>query len=90
MVVGRKGTISSYDYEKTVRIQTREHPEGQEVPVDVAVAPRRNAIEYFLHCLETGEEIEGPLSPRIARIGQQIVEAAAQSARKKRPVPLPA
>ncbi len=90
VVVGRAGTISSYDYERTVRLQTREHPEGQEVPVDTPVAPRRNPIEYFLHCLETGEEIEGPLSPRIARIGQRIVEAAVRSTRLRRPVELPA
>ena len=50
--------------------------------------PDRNPIEYVLHCLETDAEIEGPLSPKIARIGQQIVDTAARSAAEKRTVPL--
>jgi glucose-fructose oxidoreductase len=32
--------------------------------------------------------VEGPLSPEIARIGQQIVDSAVLSAREKRTVPL--
>lgn len=88
VLVGRAGTVASYDYEKTVRVQTRERPEGFEVPVDVAVAPRRNPIEYVAHCLRTGEPIEGPLSPTISRIGQQIVDTAARSAREGRKLAL--
>jgi predicted dehydrogenase len=89
VVVGRQGTISSYDYEPTVRLQTRAREDAYDVPVDQPVAPYRGPIEYVLHCLETGTPVEGPLSPAIARIGQQIVDGARESIRRRRPVPLP-
>jgi len=88
VIVGTQGTIASYDYEPTVRVQTRARPEGEDRPVDTLAAPRRNPIEYLLHCLETGEEVTGPLSPSLSRIGQQIVDSAVLSAREKRTVPL--
>ncbi|MBI5092081.1 MAG: Gfo/Idh/MocA family oxidoreductase [Candidatus Hydrogenedentes bacterium] len=88
VVVGSKGTISSYDYEKTIRVQTPDCPEGKEIPVDALEAPNRHPIEYVIDRLETGKPIEGPLSPIIARIGQQIVDTAIQSAREKRSVSL--
>src|SRR5204862_374892 len=34
VIVGREGTIASYDYEKVIRVQTREHPEAREMAVD--------------------------------------------------------
>jgi glucose-fructose oxidoreductase len=88
VIMGSKGTISSYDYEKTIRIQTREKPEGYEMPVDELKAPQRNPIEYFLDCLEQNKPVEGPLSPEICRIGQQIVDSAVLSAKEKRTVKL--
>ncbi|HWQ12473.1 MAG TPA: Gfo/Idh/MocA family oxidoreductase [Roseiflexaceae bacterium] len=88
VLVGTDGTISSYDYETTIRVQTRAHPEGQVVPVDAPAAPRRNPVEYVIHCVATGAPIEGPLSPAICRIGQQIVDSAVLSAKEKRTVPL--
>ncbi len=88
VLVGTAGTISSYDYESTVRVQTREHPEGLVLPVDELRPPRQNPIQYLIHCLETGEPVSGPLSPAICRVGQQIVDSAVLSAREKRTVPL--
>lgn len=88
VLVGTEGTISSYDYEDTIRIQTNGRPAQHEVPVDVLAAPRRRPIEYVLHCKETGEPITGPLDPKFARIGQQIVDAAIRSAAEKRTVRL--
>ena len=88
VLVGSKGTIASYDYEKTIRLQTRDREAGEDVPVDELTPPNRNPIEYLLDCLERRREPEGPLSPAIARIGQQIVDSAALSAREKRTVPL--
>lgn len=85
---GAAGTISSYDYEPTVRMQTADHPEGREVPVDKLEPPYDNPVNYFLHCLETGEKITGPLDPAVARIGQQIVDTACLSAQKKRTLAL--
>ncbi len=49
VIVGSEGTISSYDYENTIRLQTRARPEQYEVPVDVLAAPRRRPVEYVLH-----------------------------------------
>lgn len=85
---GTEGTISCYDYEPTIRVQTRSRPEGFEVPVDVLSAPNRNPIEHFIHSLETGAPLIGPLSLEISRIGQQIVDTAYQSAIQKRTLPL--
>jgi predicted dehydrogenase len=90
VVVGTAGTISSYDYEKTVRVQTRTNEGGEDVPVDEPKSPTRAPIEYVIDCLEGDMPVEGPLSPRISRIGQQIVDAARQSAAERRTVPLPA
>jgi glucose-fructose oxidoreductase len=85
---GREGTISSYDYEKTIRVQTKDCPEGQDLPVDSLLPPYQNPIQYFIHCLETESPLSGPLSPATCRIGQQIVDSALLSAREKRTVGL--
>ena len=84
VLVGAAGTISSYDYEPVVRLQTRDHPETHEVPVDAPTPPYQNPIQYLLHCLATGEPVSGPLSPALSRIGQQIVDTALLSATEKR------
>jgi glucose-fructose oxidoreductase len=88
VICGRDGTIAAYDYGETVRVQTRQAPEGYEVPVDVPAAPLRNPVEYLLHCIDTGEKVTGPLSLEISRIGQQIVDTALLSAREGRVRPL--
>ena len=85
---GSEGTISSYDYEDTVRVQTHECPAGYDQPVDQLAPPNQNALQYFINCLETGRAPEGPLSPALCRIGQQIVDSAMLSAREKRTVQL--
>ncbi|NBD39033.1 MAG: Gfo/Idh/MocA family oxidoreductase [Verrucomicrobia bacterium] len=88
VIAGTRGTLASYDYEKTIRLQTEDCPEGREVPVDELPFEESNAIAYYIHCLENGRRPEGPLSPEIARIGQQIVDTAYASAREKRTLPL--
>lgn len=85
---GTEGTISCYDYEPVVRVQTRARPEGFEVAVDILKAPNRNPLEHVIHCLETGEPLIGPLSVEISRIGQQIVDTAFRSAQEKRTLAL--
>lgn len=85
---GTEGTLSCYDYEKTLRVQTRARPAGYELPVDVIAAPNRNPIEHLIHSLETGSPLIGPLTLEISRIGQQIVDTAYQSAQEKRTLPL--
>lgn len=88
VIVGTEGTISCYDYQETLVVQTRECPEGQVVAVDAVTAPFQNPVQYLIHCLESGSPIEGPSSIAISRIGQQIVDAAMLSARQKRTVTL--
>ena len=85
-LIGTEGTISSYDYENTITIQTRQRPEAHTIPVDPLLPPYQNPVQYFIHCLETGEPITGPLSLEISRIGQQIVDTAVISACEKRTV----
>jgi len=88
VLVGREGTISAFDYEPSIRLQDGKHPEGQLIPVDALAPPTQNPVQYFVHCLEHGQAIEGPLSPEISRIGQQIVDTAYQSAQQGRTLPL--
>jgi glucose-fructose oxidoreductase len=88
VVVGSAGTISSYDFEPVVRVQTKGRPEAHEIPVDQLKSPYQNPIQYLIHCLETGEPLAGPLSPALSRTGQRIVDTAVISAREKRAAPL--
>ena len=81
VVVGTHGTVSSYDFEPTVRLQTEAQPGGVDLPVDVPAPQERGPIAHVLHALTHGRKITGPLSPTIARIGQQIVDTAVRSAR---------
>lgn len=85
---GSRGTIASYDFEPTVRVQTTDKPAGFDLKVDRLKPPFVNPVQYFLHVLQTGAPVEGPLSPAICRIGQQMVDSALLSAREKRTVQL--
>jgi predicted dehydrogenase len=88
VIVGSAGTISSYDYADTIRVQTNDCPGGKDIEVDPVEAPYQNPLQYFVHCLEHGHPIEGPLSPNMSRIGQQIVDTAYASAKEKKALPL--
>lgn len=88
IIVGSDGTISCYDFQPTVHVQTRDCPEGRDIAVDKVTAPHQNPVQYLIHCLETNAAIEGPSSPAISRIGQQIVDAAVLSAHQKRSITL--
>ncbi len=88
VVVGTQGTISSYDYEPTIRLQSADCPAGRDITVDVLPAARQNPVAYLVDCLEQDQPVTGPLSVEISRIGQQIVDTAAQSAQQKRTLPL--
>lgn len=83
VLVGTEGTISSFDYQPTIRLQSRDIPQGELIEVDELQAPEQNPIQYFVHCLEEELPIEGPLSTSLSRIGQQIVDTAFQSAQQK-------
>lgn len=88
VIQGIGGTISSYDYDPFITVQTAGWPEGQQVEAPPLFAPVSNPVEYCIDCLETGKEIEGPLSPGMSRIGQQIIDTAVASARAGRALPL--
>jgi glucose-fructose oxidoreductase len=88
VLVGSDGTLSSYDYDDRVTVQTRARPEPTPVPVEPVPAGHRNPIEHVLGCLERGEPFVGPLDPALSLIGQRIVDTAALSARERRPLAL--
>ncbi|MEM8736981.1 MAG: Gfo/Idh/MocA family oxidoreductase [Planctomycetota bacterium] len=88
VVCGTEGTIASYDYESTIRVQTRDNVAGAEVLVDELVPPYTGPIDYFIDCILHDRPIEGPLSPEVCRIGQQIVDTAFASAQQKKTLPL--
>ncbi len=88
VIKGTDGTISCYDYAETVFVQTRQKPEGYELPVDELKSPNRNPIEHVIHHLETGAPLIGPLTVEISRIGQQIVDTAYLSAQQKKTLKL--
>jgi predicted dehydrogenase len=88
VIVGTDGTLSSYDLEPTVRLQTAACPQGEEIASDRLEHPNHNPIAYTLDRLENHRPIDGPLSPAIARIGQRIVDSAVLSAAERRTVRL--
>ena len=80
VIVGSEGTVSCYDFEPTVLLQTAESPAGERIPVDDSQPPNQNPVQQMVACLDSHGVIEGPNSIEISRIGQQIVDAAVQSA----------
>lgn len=88
VIRGSGGTIASYDYESSVRVQTSTRPEGYDHAVEELPTGEKNGIEYVLSRIDAGLPIEGPLSPAVARIGQQIIETAIRSIERGGTVPL--
>ncbi len=88
VLVGSDGTISSYDHESYVTIQTRATPKPTQVPADSLMPGRRDPIEYMLARMEDGNPITGPLDPTLCLIGQRIIDSALLAAATKRTVPL--
>lgn len=76
VIKGTDGTISSYDYEESVLVQTPQKPEGERIKAESLAPPFDNPINYVLDKLAKGEPVDGPLAPTLARIGQQIVDTA--------------
>ncbi len=85
---GTEGTISSYDYEDAICIQTSKRRAAKFVSVDPLKPPFQNPIQYFIDCLKRDRAPEGPLSVEVSRVGQQIVDSAVLSSRLKRTVRL--
>jgi glucose-fructose oxidoreductase len=87
-VVGTAGVITSWDYADHVTLHTAQRPEGSAVPVDVLAPAERDHLGFLIDALERGVPVEGPSSSDISRAGQQIVDAAVASARRRTTVPL--
>lgn len=88
VIKGSAGTIASYDYAESIRVQTNEQPEGYDLSVDELKAPNRAAIEHFIAHIRGEVPLHGPLDPKLCRVGQQIVDSALLSASEKRTVAL--
>jgi predicted dehydrogenase len=88
VLVGSDGTISSWDYDDHVTVQTRANPQAHPVPAVTLQAPHRAPVEHLLHVIATGAALHGPLDPATARLGQRIVDTAFASARAGRTLPL--
>lgn len=88
VIAGADGTISSYDYDDYVTVQTRSKPKPNRVAAPATRAPHQNPVQYLLHCLEQKKPPAGPVSLPISRIGQEIVDAAVRSAKSKRTIML--
>lgn len=86
--LGSAGTISSYDYEDHLTVQTRSQPTPHRIPADILSEGRRNPVEYLLGCLEHGKPVGGPLDPDLCLTAQRIIDTAVQSALEKRTLEL--
>ncbi len=86
VIVGTAGTIASYDYEPTIRVQTLDRPEGDTIPVDDPLPGLSSPLENFFDVIENGAALHGPLTLEINRSAQRIMEAAQLSVRMRRPI----
>lgn len=88
IISGAEGTLSSWDYDEHVTLRTRKNPEGERVPSPPLAAARRDPIAYMIDCLENNRPVDGPLDPAVSRIGQEIIDAAIESAQTGKAVAL--
>ncbi|KAJ0330119.1 hypothetical protein COL922a_012584 [Colletotrichum nupharicola] len=82
VVVGTEGTISSYDYDPHVGVQSKDRREVTSIPADVLQSPYRNPVEYVLHCKKNGIPVTGPLDPMLCFTAQRIIDTAVESAKQ--------
>ncbi len=61
----------------------------QSIEPDPLPEGRRNAPEYLIHCLESGEAIDGLCCPKVSRDAQEILEAGLVSSDSGKAVNLP-
>ena len=88
VIVGSEGTLSSYDYADTVRLQTLDEPAGVDLPVDQPPPEMSGPLAHMVPYLRGEIPLHGPLTMEICRIGQRIVDAAVESAQSGRPISL--
>jgi predicted dehydrogenase len=83
---GTTGVCSFSDGEVTVG---RSGNQVEKITPPPLKSPKSNGPEYFLHCLHTGEPIEGCASMEVSRNAQEILEAGLRSSNTGRRVDLP-
>lgn len=88
VIVGTDGTISSYDYQPSIHVQSRDAPEGVDIPVRSLSPEESEPVAYLIDCLTHDRPLAGPCSLATSRIGQRIVDAALQSSLEGRAVRL--
>jgi len=86
VLYGTEGTIVAGN---GVLVHTRSEPAGRTIEPPALQPPRRHGLEYFVHCIRTGERPEGMCSPENSHDAQEVMEAARLSALTGRRVPLP-
>lgn len=85
VVVGTDGTVVSRDYADVVTVQTAEHPEGRDLPVD-RFDERDDIVGLLDVAMGAGTPVEGPCGWPVSLGGQRLVDAAVASAETFRPV----
>jgi glucose-fructose oxidoreductase len=88
VIVGTDGTIGVYTHEDHLRMQTRDCPEGRNVPADPLAPPDTCTLDHVIAHLQTGRALDGPMTVELSRTGQQIIDTAVLSAAERRPVKL--
>jgi glucose-fructose oxidoreductase len=88
VIAGTRGTLSTFDYDDFITVQTSKRPKPRVIRVPPLRAPLQNPVQYLIHSLETGQPLSGPVSLKISRIGQELVDAAVRSAATRRTVRL--
>jgi len=84
---GSDGSICIDDGKVRIRRVGATAPETIDPPTPAF--PLRNAPEYLIHCLETGEPLEGICSASVSRDAQEILEGGLRAADSGRSQSLP-
>jgi predicted dehydrogenase len=87
VLYGTEGTMVAGGGKVTV--YTKSDPDGVVHQPPALEPPRRHGPEYFLHCIRTGEPVEGLCSPENSLDAQQVMEAARLSVLTGERVALP-
>jgi len=74
---------------RKVTIYTKDNRDGEVHDPPALEAPRRNSLEYFMHCIRTGDPVEGVCSPENSRDAQEVMEAARLSVLTGQHIALP-
>ena len=87
-IVGTEGSVSTRERGTSIRVQTRDEPEGYEIEPPSLEDRYTNMMYYLIDCLENDRTPEGPVNAAFCREAQRIVETAQQSAHEGARLPL--